>query len=72
MNEEEEKPYSVIIAEAVEKAKKAFQKHLEDEYNLDPAYWSLRIVVRSTSSDFTEFLNEYIYDDKGSYGKETE
>jgi len=70
--DKEEKSDMVIVAEAVDKAKQAFQDHLEHEYNLEPAYWSIRIVVRGVSSDFNDFLNEYIYDNKGSYGQETE
>ena len=63
---------SVIIAEAVEKAKDVFKNHIEEEYGLDPAYWSLRIVVRHVGSDLHSFLKEQTFDDRGSYEHETE
>jgi len=71
-DDEEELSEEAIIAEAVHRAKKAFEDYLYEEHNLDPAYWSLRIVVRSVNDDFTEFLGEYIFDDKGGYGQKTE
>jgi len=66
------KPDEVMIAEAMAKAEKAFHDYLSEEYGIDSAYFSLRIVVRHVSADFKTFIKEQIFDDRGSYDKETE
>jgi len=71
-NEEVEMSEEAIIGEAVYHAIKAFDDYLSNEHGIDVTFFSKRIVIRSVSSDCMSFLKEYIFDDRGSYGMETE
>lgn len=51
MIEEEIEDNEVELTKAMFKAKKAFEKHFEDQ-NLDGAYWSLDLIGYVLSMDF--------------------
>ena len=70
-NDDDEMSDEAIIGEAIHRAKEAFKNYLESEHDIDPAFYSLRIVVRSVSSDLKCFLEEFVFDDRGSYECET-
>lgn len=62
MNEED-----IIWDKAIYNARKAFKQTFTDE-GYDAAYWTIKIISHSLSSDFNSFLETKIWHEYGSYG----
>jgi len=53
--------------EALMKAKKAFEQHLES-LGYDPAYWRIKFIADGLDSEFTGRLWRVVYDSKQESG----
>ena len=62
---DEDPEEEVILAEAIVKAKQAFINYLSEEYNYDPAYFRLKIVVEHLDVNFEEVLARTTYEEVG-------
>ena len=51
---------------AIYNARRAFEKTFEDE-GYDSAYWTIKIISHSVSSDFKSFLETKTWDEYGNY-----
>ena len=61
--EEKEPPELVMVSEALDAAKKAFDDLLFEKYTVDPAYYRFSMRVEFRDSSFAETLAELNYKD---------
>ena len=71
MNDEEEieieaRELDALWDKAIYNARKAFEKTFSDE-NYDSAYWTIKIVSHSLTSDFDGILDTKTWDEYGRY-----
>jgi len=56
-NDEDERSEEETIGKAIKEARAAFEKSIEKE-GLDPAYWSLDLIVSCMDSEFANILRQ--------------
>jgi hypothetical protein len=61
---QEDTPTSVMIAEAVDKARNAFKDHLYEVHLVEPGYFKLKIQVDKLDMSFKEVLERVIWEEE--------
>lgn len=67
--EKENEHLNAVWDKAIYNAHKAFNDTFEEQ-GYDAAYWTIKIISHSVSSDFKSFLETKTWDEYGNYGKE--
>jgi len=67
----ENRKENAVWDKAIYNARKAFEQTFEAE-GYDAAYWTIKIISHSVSSDFKSFIETKTWDEYGNYEKSSD